>query len=355
MPEWLYLALLLTIPPLLSITLVVIIFKQNEDSLHSEIKKIFQLDEKSLHNQRIFWHSIMLPVLYFLALCSLFWEDYDLCLTVDGINTFWDLGKLQLAVLSTSIPLSILASRAHSTYQTEIQIKTARDKNNFDFYNEQRKDLLDYFDKLPEKNYHDVFTGKFLIDIRLHYELFLKKDHEYLLQIKNSDTENTQSFEDLDKSILAAGNALINLKQKVIFDEFDAESHFEAMELSRSHHEDYRYFSDQIRQLISVLLMSELRDIAREGATIYETVDDDVVTTWKAFGSSTKECVAIFSYVYDYYLYLCLFSGRKPKQKFIHSFTDVEKITSNIDDLYIDKLLKGFNRNGSDIYHALEL
>lgn len=351
MPEWLYLALLLTIPPLLSIALVGIIFKQNEDSFHSEIKKIFQLDEKSLHNQRIFWHSIIIPVLYFLALCSVFWKDYDLSLTVDGINTFWDLGKLQLAVLSTSIPLSVLASRAHSTYQTEMQIEIVRDKNNFDFYNGQRKDLIEYFERLPEKNYYDVFTGKFLIDIRLHIELFLKKNHVSFLQAATSDTENKQKFEYLDNTILKVGDALISLMEEISYDVNDSDSLIEAVKISRSHHDYYNYFSQNIRLLIAELLISELRDFEQKGITICERINSEIVNTWKAFGSSTKECVAIFSYVYDYYLHLCHFAGRKPIEKFIDIFTNLEEIRTD-ESLYIDQLQERTSLNF--IYHDID-
>lgn len=329
MPDWLCLALLLTIPPLGSIALVVIIFKQKEDSCHSEIKKIFQLDEKSLHAQRIFWHSIILPVLYFLALCIVFWEDYDLSLTVDGINTFWDLGKLQLAVLSTSIPLSVLASRAHSTHQTAVQIRNLNDTNNRALLNKHRSDFFDYFDRVSEVKYSKYFTGKFKVHAGVYTSFFIVNNElgEYAI--------NSKTFSKLAEQLTKMKEVLGNLLYTEATEEGFFVSDLRTDEFSFGEstgyfyqlYEDYCY---HVRKLSELLLLSEIdNSFPYRSIIITIHINEFESYSWRTIGKSTEDAISVYRYIYQYYVELCRFAQQESDRDLKIFFEQIDPCHNN--------------------------
>lgn len=169
----------ITGPLIISITLLsavywaINIYNFRKSKLYKKLH-VFLLDaERGLAEQGYLWLSIIAPTLYFLTFGSLAWNGYSPQLDSDGFSEFIKISTLPIALLSLSIPLSVLVARIHATHQTSVQITTARHKNNIDTYYAHRKALFEYFSSLKEIKFPGEITGDFYAHPRLHLRFFI--------------------------------------------------------------------------------------------------------------------------------------------------------------------------------------
>ncbi|QHD95996.1 hypothetical protein HND96_11230 [Proteus terrae subsp. cibarius] len=128
---------------------------QNEIS--KEKRPLFLLDERSLQSQPMFWTAIALPLIAGVFLLAMISPNYDLNFTLSAYKTFMEIAQLPSVILALSPIFGAFVVYAHRSYQTDIQIKTAKEqleeaqkKNKVDIYfskkkfiNEQLKDIKD--------------------------------------------------------------------------------------------------------------------------------------------------------------------------------------------------------------------
>ncbi|UUT14509.1 hypothetical protein NQ186_10065 [Pseudomonas zeae] len=149
--------------------------KSKKSSTYKKIN-VFLLDaERGLAEQGYLWLSILIPVLYFFSFGLLAWTGYSLQLNSDGFSEFIRISTLPLALLSLSVPLTVLVARIHATHQTSLQIATAQHKNNIDTYYAHRKAMFEYFSSLKKITYPGSIIGDFHAHPRLHLRFFLDK------------------------------------------------------------------------------------------------------------------------------------------------------------------------------------
>ncbi|HEI8679471.1 TPA: hypothetical protein SLG06_001410, partial [Proteus mirabilis] len=91
-------------------------------------KNKFALNEESLHKQWLFWLAILFPLfssLYFMLTLGF---GYPPNIDIDGFNNFLNMHKFSLGILTLSPILGAFVVSAHRSYQTDIQIKTAKEQ-----------------------------------------------------------------------------------------------------------------------------------------------------------------------------------------------------------------------------------
>ena len=113
-------------------------------------KRWYKLNQSSLLSQGMFWVTIWVPLFSFLFFGSYAWQYYDVDLNAKGLDTFIEISKLPLGLLSLSIPLVAIVSSVHRSIQTEAQISSAmtqidlaKKKNSLDEYYVREKNLVD--------------------------------------------------------------------------------------------------------------------------------------------------------------------------------------------------------------------
>ena len=120
------LALILITPTALPILLA--LFFDKAPTPKEKIKSTLTINpSKGLLHQKLFWLCIIIPASYFMLFGCIAWKGYTLLLTADGFATFLSISTLPLALLSTSLPLTVIVASFHSTHQTAIQINHTRE------------------------------------------------------------------------------------------------------------------------------------------------------------------------------------------------------------------------------------
>lgn len=138
--------------------------------------KVFSLDaDRGLAEQGFLWLSIITPLIYFIVFGSFAWSDYTPSLTSEGFKKFIEISALPLALLSLTIPTTVLIARIHATHQTSVQIATTRHKNNIDSYYAHRKAMFEYFGSLNSIKYPGELEGDFYAHPRLHLRFFVDR------------------------------------------------------------------------------------------------------------------------------------------------------------------------------------
>ncbi len=122
MPNIVALIGLISLPILIPMVIVVLIFGVGNNWIERLGSSLSLNADKGLSSQGLLWLSILCPFLYFITLGGITWQGYEISITSAGINTFFSISKLPLAILSIIIPLSVLVSRFHATKQTAEQI-----------------------------------------------------------------------------------------------------------------------------------------------------------------------------------------------------------------------------------------
>ncbi|MBF4554840.1 hypothetical protein H7698_02055 [Pseudomonas sp. p50] len=122
----LQLALILILPTALPICAFLLLDKS--DTFITKATNTLTLNpRKGLLHQKLFWLCIIIPILYFIAFGYIAWQGYSISLTADGLATFLSTSTLPLALLSTSLPLTVIVASFHSTHQTALQINQTKD------------------------------------------------------------------------------------------------------------------------------------------------------------------------------------------------------------------------------------
>ncbi|WP_404940164.1 hypothetical protein [Pseudomonas atacamensis] len=181
MDEFIKLFTCITIPSIISILTIKLGFslynshKQNTTKSHKQLLP-FSLDaSRGLAEQGYLWLSILAPILYFFFLGHYAWQGYSISVTSEGLSEFLRISTLPIALLSLSIPLSILVARIHATHQTSIQITASQLKNNMDGYYAHRKAMFEYFGGMKDIIYPGKIKGDFHAHPRLHLRFFIDK------------------------------------------------------------------------------------------------------------------------------------------------------------------------------------
>ena len=282
---------LIIVPILIPVIVIVGVFGAGTWRFERFTSALTLHEEKGLSSQGLLWLSIFCPLLYFVALGIVAWQGYEILITGDGINTFFSISKLPLAMLSLAIPLSVLVSRFHATKQTAEQIKITRLKNNLDLFNSHRNELFSYFSQIGEVNYLDCFTAKFKVHPRVHKNFFNGSP------VNGIPDLNEDSFKDIENELSSArwqlDTVITNKNPDITYDLYIANLCSTIYRLSQKLGlpEIYETLADK-SILVPVVLNNEKKELLTVGTTTYEIV-------------------SAYRYAKGYYENLCDFAGRE--------------------------------------------
>jgi hypothetical protein len=328
-----YLILLITIPIIVPALAVITIFGEGSWG-GDRYKSALALNaEKGLSHHGLLWLCITVPCFYFVALCFIAWQGYSVALTSEGLNTFVKISSLPLAVLSMSLPLSVLVSRFHATCQTAEQIKITKQKNNIDLFHSHRNELFNYFSQIGEINYLGCLNAKYKVHPRIHKNFFSG------LPITGTPQINEETFSDIERELNSARWQLdVVIKDKNPELTFD----FYIANLCRN-----------IYRLGAKLGLPEIHITLAEKSILVPVKIKGNQLNLLTVGKTTNEAIAAYRYAKNYYDNLCDFAGRQNmapddnELKYIdsggsfvniHSHLVIEKIhETNIKDLLHSK------------------
>lgn len=148
-------------------------------------KKLLLLDENSLQSQPLFWAVIALPLAIGIMLWAAIADNYDLKFTSDAYSNLMKNAQFPFVILALSPILGAFVVYAHRSYQTDIQIKTAKEqleeaqnKNKIDLYLSTKKNRLDLLSKIS--NIHDEKIAR---PVSLYMKGFIAKNEH--IEYKN--------------------------------------------------------------------------------------------------------------------------------------------------------------------------
>ena len=121
MSEVVVLACLVAIPVLIPVIVIVAVLGTGSWWCKRFTSALTLSADEGLSSQGLLWLSIFCPFLYFIILGFVAWQGSEISITGEGLNTFFSLSKLPLAIVSLTIPLSVLVSRFHATKQTAVR------------------------------------------------------------------------------------------------------------------------------------------------------------------------------------------------------------------------------------------
>ncbi|NUT76821.1 efflux RND transporter permease subunit [Pseudomonas sp. C1C7] len=123
-----------------------------------------------------FW--LITILVYFLIAGYICWAPYTLSFTPEGFDTFIEISKFPLALLSLTLPVGVFISRLHSTQQTAAQIEATDMKNRLDAFHAQRKGIVDYIASLGTIELAHNVSLKIQINQAFHSVVFCNSTHE---------------------------------------------------------------------------------------------------------------------------------------------------------------------------------
>lgn len=267
------------------------------DSLADKFKSLLKLNsQNSLLRQRLFWLSISIPVCYFFAFGFIIWKDYSPDFSGTGLNTFVSISKFPLALLSAAVPLAVTIASFHSTQQTAELISIATRKSNLESYYLHRSEFFLYFERYEKTRYLDCFNAEYNISPRLYDNCFKGRpengtpeiDKEFFINIETS----LLTFEKhLDEAIKGKKD-----KENLVYNYLlTACPRLFYVSIALGLYEIYETLADK-NPLIPIHLESYPPNEARLHGTL---------------GTTTKQAVAAYRYVCDYYEILCKYAGRE--------------------------------------------
>ncbi|AYL52883.1 MULTISPECIES: hypothetical protein [Citrobacter] len=115
--------------------------------VHSRYNLI--LNDNNLVRQPLFWCAIIIPTTLFLYFGCISWKDHGPQLNSDGLINFYNISKIPLLFLASSVPLAAMVANLHRTIQTESQIVETKKKNSIDLYYSHFKFYTESFQKIP--------------------------------------------------------------------------------------------------------------------------------------------------------------------------------------------------------------
>lgn len=166
------------------------------------IKK-FELNDRKLSEQWLFWVSILLPLFVSILLCIPIWTKTQWDLSATGYEVFLNLYKLPMGILSLSIPFVAIVAHIHRTIQTAEQIKTTKVKNIADGFFSHHKYITENISKIPKKEIHLASSLiEYKIDDPYHIYSYIFEGSSYEKGV------NTENIEDKTNKIYHGINHL---------------------------------------------------------------------------------------------------------------------------------------------------
>jgi hypothetical protein len=115
--------------------------------VHKKLNLI--LNDENLVRQPLFWSAIIAPTVLFFYFGYFSWSDHSPQLDSNGLINFYNISKIPLLLLASSVPLAAMISNLHRTIQTESQINETKKKNSNDLYYSHFKFYTESFSKIP--------------------------------------------------------------------------------------------------------------------------------------------------------------------------------------------------------------
>lgn len=257
-----------------------------------KVRSIFQLDtSKGLVHQGLLWLAVFIPIAIAISLGGWAWVGYELELSSGGFKRFIEISILPLAVMSLSLPLAGLVSRFHSTQQTAKQIEVVSFKNNLDAFYTHRKELLAYFDAVPDVNYLGVVDVVYKLHPVIHVRFFEGTPKQGWPQA------NVAVFEGVGRNISTGAMFLMGVLEP------SAASHMSTLDC----------YLNACRDIFLAAQSLHVRDVARDlvsrGVMIKSGAASQVGYDMITMGTTTVEVLAAFRIVKSYYDNLCDFAG----------------------------------------------
>ncbi|WFW92982.1 hypothetical protein NFJ87_06170 [Citrobacter freundii] len=106
------------------------------------------LDEENLVRQPLFWCAIVIPAFLFFYFGFFSWRSHAPQLDSSGFINFYNISKIPLLFLASSVPLAAMVANLHRTIQTEAQINETKKKNSNDVYYSHLKFFTEAFGKI---------------------------------------------------------------------------------------------------------------------------------------------------------------------------------------------------------------
>lgn len=122
-------------------------YKKREKKPSSGLKH-FEMDEKPLTSQTLFWLAIVIPFFSFCYFGFFSWYGKPILFNANGFERFIKISALPLGLLSLSIPFAAVINNIHRTIQTNKQIQETGVKNNHDLYYSHRNNTINYFNNI---------------------------------------------------------------------------------------------------------------------------------------------------------------------------------------------------------------
>lgn len=133
--------------------------------------KAFKMNADPLTHQPLFKAALIIPIISFLLLGAVVWGGHSFQIDSDGFNTFLNISKLPLAILSLSIPFGVIVNNVHRTIQTDKQIKEAEKKNKIDGFYAHRKNTVEVIQNIEFKPLY-ILGQEHNIEIRNGYSSY---------------------------------------------------------------------------------------------------------------------------------------------------------------------------------------
>ncbi|HHN8431879.1 TPA: hypothetical protein ACRRXA_001908 [Morganella morganii] len=156
-------------------------YKTKKKNLAKELK-YFEMNEKPLTSQTLFWLAIIIPFASFCYFGYFSWYGKPFLFNAEGFERFIKISALPLGLLSLSIPFSAIVNNIHRTIQTNAQINSVNIKNNSDIYYSHRKNTMDYFNALGkiDVEFHTSFKDNYVKN-RMDIKLSMRIDDSFKL------------------------------------------------------------------------------------------------------------------------------------------------------------------------------
>nr|WP_288467461.1 hypothetical protein [uncultured Pseudomonas sp.] len=294
MEDFIKLACCVLIPPVLSTLLVylyVYAFRNRQKleaprwSIKKRTKDLFTFNpDKGLSHQPPLWLAFLIPLSYFLTLGVISWWSHSIELTAKGFNSFIEISKLPLGLLSLCIPLAVLVSRLHATQQTANQITVTKQKNNVDAFYAHRKAMAEYFSYIAKHTYEGGIAGDFQYHPRLHLKFFSHQDPN-----KGIPLPKTEKFEECFTLLDEARNNI----GKMIELEFHSETYKNCLAACQA-----------ISKLADTLVIPSIYNLHVHWEH-KEIAPSPIIT----IGNSVSQVIGAYRYARSYMRILCEFSG----------------------------------------------
>ncbi|HDS8886638.1 TPA: hypothetical protein ACT2S9_003705 [Enterobacter hormaechei] len=174
--------------------------------VHSRYNLI--LNDKNLVKQPLFWASIVAPLALFLYFGFFSWNGHNPQLDSNGLTNFYNISKIPLLFLASSVPLAAMVSNLHRTIQTEAQIIETKKKNTNDLYYSHFKFYTESFSKIPTYEF-ELSNSKKEVHLSHHFNLYRLIFPNYN-PTENATTDVNHDFFDELFSLWGNVNELLN-------------------------------------------------------------------------------------------------------------------------------------------------